>query len=377
MALFYATRQNNRKQELRVRRLMSQEVSGEHIRALRLAAGLDVAVLARRVSLSSAQLLQIESNKHSLFYSPAIRRHAAHKVWAHLSVHCGVQAQPDTPIAPAQPDPLVLAMPPSAVVLADPPAPLLDLPTQDLSDQSPSALAQPLSKVWPEPVTAEGQAPVRGSGHRSDRAGPSFWWMGLFLAAAGLAAWALMKRLPSLSVVPAAYGSVSPHASAAEPPAQGRADERPQAAVPNSHVAPKAAQDGDWVALAPSSGLLAQAPTFVSTPVPAGLAARPQATPGCPDLTLPTPSALDLPAGLAESRSLQLLSPVAQVVCVLDGAGKLQAHRLEPDQAKSIAGPAPWTVQAGSLQELQLFSGGRRLPLPADGADRVQFVEPR
>ena len=347
---------------------MSQEVSGEHIRALRLAAGLDVAVLARRVSLSSAQLLQIESNQHSLFYSPAIRRHAAHKVWAHLSVHCGVQAQPD---------PLVLAMPPSAVVLADPPAPLLDLPTQGLSDQSPSALAQPLPKVWPEPVTAEVQAPVRGSGHRSDRAGPSFWWMGLFLAAAGLAAWALMKRLPSLSVVPAAYGSVSPHPSAAEPPALGQADERPQAAVPNSHVALKAAQDGDWVALAPSSGLLAQAPTFVSTPVPAGLAARPQATPGCPDLTLPTPSALDLPAGLAESRSLQLLSPVAQVVCVLDGAGKLQAHRLEPEQAKSIAGPAPWTVQAGSLQELQLFSGGRRLPLPADGADRVQFVEPR
>jgi transcriptional regulator with XRE-family HTH domain len=126
---------------------MSQEVSGEHIKALRLAAGLDVAVLARRVSLSSAQLLQIENDQHSLFYSSAIRRHAAHKVWAHLSVHCGVQAQPDTPMAPAQPDPPVLAMPPSAVVLADPRAPILDLPKQDLSDLSRSTLAHPLPQA--------------------------------------------------------------------------------------------------------------------------------------------------------------------------------------------------------------------------------------
>ena len=356
---------------------MSQEVSGEHIKALRLAAGLDVAVLARRVSLSSAQLLQIENDEHSLFYSPAIRRQAAHKVWAHLSVHCGVQAQPDTPIAPAQPDPPVLAMPPSAVVLADPPAPIMDLPIQDLSDQSPPAFAQPLPQAWPEPVVAAVQAPGRGSGHRSGRAGSSFWWMGLCLAAAGVAAWVLMKRPPSLSAAPAVYGSVPPDASAAQPLALGRADGRPQAAVPTSHVALKAAQGGDWVALAPSSGLLAQVPTSVPTSAPAALAARPQATPGCPDLTLPTPSSLDLPVGLAESRSLQLLSPIAQVVCVLDGAGKLQAHRLEPDQAKSIAGPAPWTVQASLLQKLQISFGGRRLPLPADGADRVQLAEPR
>jgi transcriptional regulator with XRE-family HTH domain len=362
---------------------MSEEVSGDQIKALRLAAGLDVAVLARRVSLSRAQLLQIENDQHSLFYSPAIRRHAARKVWAHLIDHHGLEAQPGTSMVPAQPEPPVLAMPPSAIVLADSPAPLLDLPIQDLSDQRPPAqeLPRPARGATPEfvhePVHEPVHQPLMAQAHRHSplhrRAGAPVWWMGLCLAAAGLTVWALIKRPPSLSAAPALYGSVSPNAAAAEPPAGGPADVRPQrpAALPASEASLKPVQEGDWVALAPAS---AQRP--VSSPV-AALSVRSPVTADCPDLTGPTPPALDLPPGLAQARSLQLASSVAQVVCVLDGAGKLQALRLEPDQARAIAGPAPWTVQAGSLQNLQLSSEGRRLLLPTGGSDRVQLAEPR
>ncbi len=313
---------------------MSQEVSGEQIRTLRLAAGLDVAVLARRVSLSSGQLLQIENDQHSLFYSPAIRRHAARKVWAHLIDHHGLEAQPGPSMLPAQPEPPVFAMPPSAMVLADSPAPPLDLPIQDLSDQCDPAQAF----VQPERAHAAVMVQPHRPSSRGRRAGSQVWWMGLCLAATGLTLWALIKQPPSLSI--------------------------PEGSL-------KSVQEGEWVALAPA---LAQrpAPSPVAAP-----SARSLVTAGCPDLTGPTPPPLDLPPGLAQARSLKLASPVAQVVCVLDGTGKLQALRLEPDQARAVAGPAPWTVQAGSLQNLQLSSEGRRLVLPAGGSDRVQLVEPR
>ncbi|MBM3361443.1 MAG: helix-turn-helix domain-containing protein [Betaproteobacteria bacterium] len=63
---------------------MSQEVSADELRARRQAAGLDLVVLARRLSLSPAQLMQLETGQDSLFYSPAIRRQAALKVCRYL-----------------------------------------------------------------------------------------------------------------------------------------------------------------------------------------------------------------------------------------------------------------------------------------------------
>lgn len=348
---------------------MSEEVSGEQIRALRLAARLDVAVLARRVSLSSAQLLQIENDQHSLFYSPAIRRLAARKVWAYLINHHGLEVQPGPSMLPAQPESPVFAMPPGAMVLADSPAPPLDLPIQDLSDQRDPAQALVKPERADAAVMVQPHRPASGG----RRTGSQVWWMGLCLAATGLTVWALMKRPPSLTAAPAVYGSVAPAASAAEAPAGAQADARPQRPVALSipEASLKSVQEGEWVALAPA---LAQRPAPAPVAAPS---ARSPVTAGCPDLTGPTPPPLDLPPGLAQARSLKLASPVAQVVCVLDGAGKLQALRLEPDQARAVAGPAPWTVQAGSLQNLQLSSEGRRLVLPAGGSDRVQLVEPR
>ncbi len=63
---------------------MPVEISSHELRALREAAGLDLAVLARRVSLSAAQLEQLECGQDSLFYSPAIRQRAALKVYEYL-----------------------------------------------------------------------------------------------------------------------------------------------------------------------------------------------------------------------------------------------------------------------------------------------------
>ena len=72
---------------------MSTEISSAELRSLREAAGLDRVVLARRMSLSAAQLSQLECGQDSLFYSPAIRQGAALKVYRYL------QAQLQSPAA--------------------------------------------------------------------------------------------------------------------------------------------------------------------------------------------------------------------------------------------------------------------------------------
>ena len=72
----------------------SDSVKGERLRALRLAKHLDVVVLARKVNLSSAQLRQLESGEHSLFYSSAIRLHAIRKVFAELGEKVEVPEAP-------------------------------------------------------------------------------------------------------------------------------------------------------------------------------------------------------------------------------------------------------------------------------------------
>lgn len=57
---------------------------GHRLRCLRVQAGLDVAMLARRVSLSPAQVAQLESGEGSLFYNRRIRHQAARKIAIYL-----------------------------------------------------------------------------------------------------------------------------------------------------------------------------------------------------------------------------------------------------------------------------------------------------
>lgn len=75
--------------------MMIESISAEQLRALRLAAGLELSVLARQVSLSPAQLMQLENGLDSLFYTPAIGQQAARKVYLFLTGSGGA-----APIAP-------------------------------------------------------------------------------------------------------------------------------------------------------------------------------------------------------------------------------------------------------------------------------------
>lgn len=354
---------------------MSEEISGEQLRALRLAAGLDVAVLARRVSLSNAQLLQLENDQHSLFYTLAIRRHAARKVLAHL----GYQAAPGE-----SGDALILAAEP---VLSDRTVPppqdgqaatdalritLGHLPMRDLSE--------PLEPIAGS-MTAPPQA-LAGAGGRwpsvdrsADRT-PRYTglgWVAVVLVTALLPAWLVLKRPFASAVTPAADGPQAAQVvGPIEPSAAPMAELPINSAAPGSVPRPQAQEnlERDLVALAPAGS-----PPALSGLTESTLQARPGQTPSCPDRLEPAPS-VALKSVPGQGSLIYLLSSVTQVVCVLDGSGKVKSHRLEPGQVKGVAGPPPWTLQASAVQTIQVYFQGARVKLPPEAQDRVQLVGP-
>ena len=359
---------------------MHEDVSGEQLRALRLAAGLDVAVLARRVSLSNAQLMQLENDQHSLFYTPAIRRHAARKVLNFL----GTQPQFEQQSEAAATGPAVLA-PTQPVVLpgleaseaSAVPIPLADLPIRDLTEQLLPAAA----------VRSPGQAPAlagavpqtlahRRAGVRS--VGPSgIWWMGLFLGVTLLSAWLVLKR-PFSGLIPSLLDGRGPEQEAglSGPYPAVSMQELPHSVTADSALAvkPKTDNERDLVAMAPAFSLPAQ-PSPAVSPSPSSPTGPDERT-LCPAFQEAAP-AVALKSAPRQGSLVYLVSSVSQVVCARDGDGKLKVHRLEPGQATGVGGPPPWTLQASSLQKMQVYFQGGRVSLPDDAKDRVQLVEPR
>lgn len=360
---------------------MNDDVSGEQLRALRLAAGLDVAVLARRVSLSNAQLMQLENDQHSLFYTPAIRRHAARKVLTFL----GTQPQAEQQSEAAAAGPAVLAgTQPLALPSVEAgeasavPNPSADLPVRDSTEQlfpaaavmSPAGQAPALVGAGPQTL-AHRRAEARSGGSSG------IWWMGLFLVVTLLSAWLVINR-PFTGLMPSfieGRGSEQESGLIAPSPAAS-VHERPHSVVADAAAAdrPKTDNESDLVAMAPAFSLPAQPSHAGSPSMPPSI--RPDEGTLCPVFQEAAP-AISLKSAPRQGSLIYLVSSVSQLVCARDGHGKLKVHRLEPGQATGVGGPPPWTLQASSLQKVQVYFQGGRVSLPADAKDRVQLVEPR
>lgn len=326
---------------------MTHDVSAEQLKALRMAAGLELAVLARQVSLSTAQLAQLESGLDSLFYTPAIRRQAARKVYFHLTGQWPVDSEP-------------AALPE-------------DQPT--LGKEGGQEDAPPGPQVQAVAPPAEPALAARPTRSRPWIAS-TVTWPGLIgsvlLAGLGLAAWMVAGR-------PAVAPPAPPHQLVAHSAADLAAKDAPQPAGPGAIAAARAADrsidrgptskassanlEQDLVALLPPSGL------------PAAPASRAQTAPDLKcavaiepvvSLALPTP----------EAPTVRLVSAVSQTVCVTDGSGLSSQYRLAPAQSVLVAGAPPWLIQSGSLRQLQIEAQGVKLAWPAEMKNQVRLLAP-
>ena len=311
---------------------MTHDVSAEQLKALRLAAGLDLAVLARQVSLSPAQLMQLESGLDSLFYTPAIRRQAARKVYFHLTG----QWPANTELASISPEPPEEAQVQPMEPLAET-GPALDTPAAPMPQASAS---------WPIRPMVVGSAML----------------MGL-----GLMVWLLAGRTVGLPT--AAPPQLAGQAPVTAPDSQaGPSDGSSPSGLA---VAQAAVLKGPPVGTATEADLVAMLPT---SGLPAAPAMRAESLARCDHSDEPAVK-VHLPA--ADTPSVRLVSAVSQWVCVTDGSGLPTQLRLAAGQVALLAGSAPWELQAGSLKQVQIDVQGIKLAWPAELKNRAQLLAPQ
>lgn len=299
----------------------SDQALGLYLQSLRKAAGLDPAVLARRLSLSTAQLIQLEEGEHSLFYTPGIRMQAARKCLIHLGGDLArLEAAPAAELSPT------------------PPAPQALQPPKDLNARLISPATEP-----PEP---EPQALATAPAAR--RPASRVLVGGLMLSALLFA----LAYLAGRSAPP----QTAPVLSGAQP-------------VPDTPSQASASTPTQLAQAQPAAPVAA-----AQTPEPAPAAAAP-----APSLTCqpPTVDATEIrpPQARKPGDMVYVVSRVEQVVCVTDGNGQQQLRPLKAGQGLSFSGPPPWQLQSSQWAQTQLYFQGWRVRLPAGAGEVIRLVE--
>jgi cytoskeleton protein RodZ len=311
---------------------------GAYLSFLRVGAGLDTAVLARRVSLSPAQVAQLESGRSSLFYNHRIRLQAARKIILHLG---GDLAQlPDSA-------PQTMPVPGGAVTHRSEAAkPVAPQPTQPVRPAASSAAtAQPRGLPTRHMATALGLGAVLlGLGILAGTP----WNPAVFPTVAHPA--------ETDSVVQAVRTDVGATAASAEGGAAS-VDLKPMevaaAVLPAGPLETLASSVGDKSASKQGADLLSCAWPSGSAPIFQPLQAR------------------------KSGDMVYVVSEVSQVLCVADADGKSQSKRLEAGQAHSYYGRPPWQLMSSALQQTQVYFQGYKVRLPSQAQDRVELVELR
>jgi hypothetical protein len=299
----------------------TDQALGVYLQSLREGAGLDVAVLARRMSLSSAQLRQLEQGQDSLFYNRKIREQAARKVIAHLGGDLG-RFQPETihAVSPAPEAPTVLATPqapPQAAVKTR-----TSLGRWWMGGVLLAALAWSASQLWPPRVS------------------PAGMWVPTAASST--------QEMPSIHAAPAQAASLAP--------------------LPvKAAVSPAPVQETQAAVAQASPALPAREKSGAGEPLQAQ---------ACPE-TAPEAPAIRPPQAYKAGDMVHVVSMGPVWVCLRDGSGKLARKQMEAGQAQSFYGSPPWTVRSEQLRLTQLYFQGWKVRLPEEAQDSIQLVELR
>ncbi len=322
------------------------------MRELREGQGLDVAVLARRLAISAAQLRQLEQNQSTLFYSDAIRLAAARKVSAYLGEPL-LLTQALAPAPDAQPDLSNGGQPhggqKQAVGAEAVPFAISEAPSGQVSLKGGAESAEDVSPS-PEPQTM----PQRHGLHPWPSA-----LAGCALALALVLGW--QWQAPEQLAVPQQAGEQAK----LEQPAV------PEAAAPTAEPTPDKTAAAAELAVVPGSAAAYPEPmrwASVSTD-----SAKTTSDAACGSFVGPADSFS--PAKAVKDGSLVYVVGVPdQVVCLKDGQGKVSRHVFTAATGQSFYGTAPWLVESAQLGALQIFFQGARVRLGDSGSRRLRLV---
>lgn len=307
----------------------------KYLRDLRLAAGIELEVLARTACLSVAQVRALESDAGGdFFYSNTIRRQAYKRVLMILG-----------------------AEPPTVEV----PGALRD------AHQVAQAHLNTLDQI----VAMSHQPPMNFT--LTDRARDVLTGLGAHKQLLGA-----LSLLVAAVVLFVLYGPMN-GASSSTTVVATPATSQPVVAV----AQPVASAD-----VAPASFVAASAPVVVAS-APATVASVP-ATPAAVVASAQVP-ARPVPASCAYSAdTLPQLTPFvarkeggyvyvvssANVeLCVVDGNKQATLLQFKAGESRTVSGPAPWQVSSAQLKLLQIYFQGGRVTLPDEAIQRFKLVE--
>ena len=319
----------------------ADQALGAYLSFLRVGAGLDTVVLARRVSLSPAQVAQLESGRSSLFYNHRIRLQAARKIILHLGGD--------------------LAKLPDHAPQALPVLPVAGSAVMHRSEAAKPVASQPAQPVRPAASSAATAQP-RGlpTRHLATALGLGAVMLGLGILAG--TPWS-----------PAAFPTVAHPAET---------DSATQALRPDVGASTASAEGGsapvDLKPMEVAAAVLLPGPLETLAPL---VGDKSTSKPGADLLACAWPSGAAPAFQPQQARKpgdmVYVVSEVSQVLCVADADGKSQSKRLEAGEAQSYYGRPPWQLMSSALQQTQVYFQGYKVRLPSQAQDRVELVELR
>ena len=362
----------------------SPEIRGAAFSAAREKCAMSVEQLALLACLSKKQIQQIENGQSNSFYSPAIKLVAAKKVAKLIQLDekdafdFGPQAElPFTQAGELSPDELSVVKPQpllNEVKVAEqsdvpkPASPENAAEVVLLKENEPtevkkatgrkrkSNLASPASnEPNAKPILVEALKPepsmrAHYGGYEQKPAGKKWVW----LLPVGALVFALVQFQPLLEdQLDALMGKPKPAEATAFTAAP--VDTAPASPPPAEPVSPTPA------VIPPASPAVTPSP--VATPSPAIAVA---VNPACP---LPDASIENYksPAASKPGNMVYVKMPTAQVICVVDGDGKVQSKAMEPGLGHSFYGKSPFKLMTSGLSSAEVFFQGYRVrPSNAD-----------
>lgn len=322
----------------------SPEIRGAAFSAAREKRAMSVEQLALLACLSKKQIQQIENGQSNSFYSPAIKLVAAKKVAKLIQLDekdafdFGPQAE------------LPLTQDESSAVKIQP---LLDeAKAAEQSDASkpasPENALEAVQATEDEP-NPEPNKPTLFTTREQKQASKKWVW----LLPVGALVLSLVQFQPLLEdQLDALIGKPKPAEATALTVA-------PVDAAPAS---PPAEPASTTPAVTPQASP-AVTPSPAATPSPAIVVA---ANPACP---LPDASIENYksPAASKPGNMVYVKMPTAQVICVVDGDGKVQSKAMEPGLGHSFYGKSPFKLMTSGLSSAEVFFQGYRVrPSNAD-----------
>ena len=288
---------------------------GVRLRELREAKGISRPVLAHRLTLSDAQLRQIEDNESSLFYSDAIRAVAVRKVADFLGEPLVLQSAAKDVSALAE-DPLIE---PPLLVLAR------QVPT------APESVPEPLDESTQGPKSESPEHPRTDIPLRS----LTRWGIALLGVAVTIAIVVWLdgdRKIPSPSPVVTSFKSIAPPTAPDPVIVEKPHSESPEAA--------ERAQSGD---VACNTG---QGPVATFTPSKAA----------------------------KDGSLVYVVGTLGQFVCVKDSRGQAWRHDFANASGRSFYGRPPWIVESPQLGAMQIYFQGVLARPPHAAGMRLRLI---